>query len=450
MNLRLGLICLFQLMEGRKFLSYYREYKENERISLEKLRAVQLGKLRRLVHHAYESVPYYRESFDSIGFRPDRLECIQDIKLLPFLEKNDLKLRFDDLISSKLKRNDLIEYATGGSTGIPTRFLLTKEQYDTRAAVSFKSYQATGWEFFTPTIFLSGAPIDQEKADELKSKLKDLMLRQWHVSSFDLTEERYKRIYDYIRKHKVYAIFGFVSSLLTFANYIERNKLSIEVPVIVQMAELVLPHEKMYIEKHLNGRFFKHYGARDAIAIGIECKQRSGLHANMDTLVVEILRNNEEAVGKNGEVVITDLYSFGMPLIRYKIGDVGTWLSRECNCGRHTPLFEITQGRKTNMLVNSDGVQMSGLFIAHLFKERSDRIIKYQVVQPNFNSILIKLVATDTFKITDQDYLEENLRKHLGRKIVINFEYLQEIPAELSGKFMSIKSDVSVSFGNIL
>lgn len=449
MSIAYHIIKIFEKAEGRNFSPFYKSFKKSEFWDLETLKALQFQKLKELVRHAFDTVPYYREKFNVIGFNPTDLQSIDDIKLLPFLTKSDLKNNFNRLISTAYDRSELIEYATGGSTGEPTRFLLTKEQYDARAAISFKTYQMTGWDFLKRTIFLSGAPIEETTTQRLKARLKSCLMRQKTVSSFDLTEDKMHYLYRYIQKKRPEVIFGYVSALLMFSQYLEANKLNVKIPIIVQVAELIYPDQIAYIEQFLGGKFFKHYGARDAIAMGVECQERRGLHINMDTLLIEILRNGKETFDEDGEVFITDLYSFGMPLIRYQIGDVARWKKEICVCGRCSPLFEVTQGRTTNIISTRDGNFMTGLFIPHLFKELSSKISKYQVYQPDLERLIIRIVKQKDYSDADQRFLEDKLKEKLGSHIQIVFEYPDEIPNEASGKYEFVKSDVPVSFGNL-
>jgi phenylacetate-CoA ligase len=436
------------MIEGRDFSPFYEEFKRNEFLSIEELQSLQFSKLKKLIEHVYETVPYYKNKFSSVGLIPDDIERLDDIKKLPLLSKNDLKENFEALVSKSYERSNLIEYATGGSTGNPTKFLLTREQYDSRAAVSFKAYQMTGWDFLKKTVFLSGAPIESKLSYRFKSRLKSFLMRQVTFPTFDLTESKLHDIYLYIQRKRPEVIFGYVSALLIFAQYLEANKLKVSIPIIIQMAEMIYPHQIEYIESFVGGKFFKHYGARDAIAMGIECEQRSGCHANMDTLLVEILRDNKEAYDEVGEVVVTDLFSYGMPLIRYQIDDVGCWKKFTCRCGRNTPLFDITEGRKTNTISTRNGSIMTGLFIPHLFKELSSKIRKYQVYQPDLDNLIVKIVKKDDYLATDEEFLKEKLLEKLGNRLQIIFEYPSDIPSEASGKYQFVKSEVPVSFGN--
>jgi len=448
MTLAYQIIKLYEKAEGRNFSTFYESFKHNEFSSLEELKSLQLEKLKKLITHAYRTVPYYKEKLKSIGFEPNDLKVLDDIKKIPSLSKKQLKNNYDSLISKSYNPSQLMEYATGGSTGTPTNFLLTKMQYDSRAAVAFKAYQMTGWDFFRRTVFLSGAPIELSKKDYLKKMLKSFLMRQYTIPTFDLNEKKLHNICRYINRKKPHVIFGYVSSLLLLAQYVEAHKIEVRIPIIVQVAEMIYPDQIEYIEKFLNGKFFKQYGARDAIAMGVECVKRCGLHVNMDTLLIEIVKNNKETFQEDGEIFITDLYSFGMPLIRYRIGDIGKWKKEICSCGRASPLFEVTQGRKTNIISTKDGTYMTGLFIPHLFKELSSKIDKYQVVQPDINNLIISIVKRSNYINSDEEFLLNKLKEKLGKEVNIMFEYPQFIPPEPSGKYMYVKSDVPVSFGN--
>ncbi len=439
---------VFNKLERRNIAHFYKSFKKREFDSFEKLRNHQFKLLKILVNHAYHTVPYYRERFNKIGLKPQDLMRPTDISKLPVLTRADIKNNFQKLISSKFRYKDLIEYATGGSTGEPVKFLLTKDQRDMRAAVSFKSYQMLGWDFLDKTLLLAGAPIDISHHAEIKSKIKSYFLRQKIIPAINLKEKDLIYLYQVVKQKKPKVVFGFVSALELFAKYLASHNIYVEIPIIIQMAELVLPEQISLIEERLRGTFYKHYGARDAIAMGMQCTERRGLHANMDTLWIEILKYKQEAYDTDGEIVITDLYSYGMPLIRYQIGDVGRWINSRCSCGRHTSLFDITQGRKANIITTPGGGFVSGLFIPHLFKEIAPKIKQYQVHQVDLDSVIIRIVKYESYTSNDEKFLRRKLNEKFESQINIKFEYSDSIPPENSGKFLFVKSNVPVDFGN--
>jgi phenylacetate-CoA ligase len=442
------LLRLYERLERRHVSRHYDEFKRDERKSRTELEAIQLDKLRRLVRHAHDSVPFYRERFERVGFHPDALVALDDLKRLPLVSKEDLKAHFDRMISSAYDRSRLVEYATGGSTGQPTRFLMTREQYDARAAVEVKSYEMTGWRFLCRTFLLSGAPVHTTGWSRLKESVRSFLLGRRRISTFDLSDDKLRRIHELVERGRPEVIFGYVSTLVLFARWLAAHGLRVRVPVIIQMAEMVHPDEIALIEDRLGGTFYRHYGARDAISMGIECRARRGLHVNMDTLVVEILRDGKEAFDADGEVHVTDLYSYGMPLIRYRMGDVGRWLGRRCTCGRDTPLFEITQGRSTSIVSTRDGRFAPGTLFPHLFKEASDRIERYEVYQPDLDRLIVRVVRRPGWDGAAEDFLRSKLREQLGDRIDIRFEYPDSIAPLASGKFQAVRSDVPVDFGN--
>lgn len=442
------IIKLYERVAGRNFTRYYDQFKLNEFADISTKQRHQLERLRKLVVHAYMTVPYYRERFDALNIKPHDISKIDDIKSLPLLSRDDVITHYERMLSSAYPPSSLQVNATGGSTGTPMRFLTTREQIEARAAAAFFSYRMTGWDFMDKTIFFTGAPLNSSRIQDIIIRIKSGLMRQRRFSGFELGEEQLQRIHAYIRRTRPRVIFGFISSLVRFAQFLEQCGQRVHIPIIIQVGEMIYPHQQALIEQFLGGKVFKMYGARDAIAMGVECNQRCGLHANMDTLLVEILNQGREGVEKDGEVFITDLYSYGMPLIRYRIGDVARWIEQSCTCGRNTPLFEITQGRTSNILSTPDGRRISGLFVPHLFKEVAGKIQTYQVYQPDIEHLLIKIVKCNGFSERDEMYLMSALKNELGSTVDIHFEYPEQIPPEASGKFLFVKSDVPVNFGN--
>ena len=88
------------------------------------------------------------------------------------------------------------------------------------------------------------------------------------------------------------------------------------------------------------------------------------MHINAEHVYVECLKENGEpaAAGESGELIITDLDNYGMPFIRYRIGDVGMLSDRKCNCGRGLPIMETVGGRTFDIIVGTNGRHLGGNF----------------------------------------------------------------------------------------
>src|SRR4030067_145534 len=100
----------------------YRLYqlRREQWLSIDELRAIQLKQLKKMARHAYTNVPYYRRLFDSIGFKPEDIKTLEDIKKIPITRKADLKsFLASELLSENVSPVNLIRRHTSGSTGVP-------------------------------------------------------------------------------------------------------------------------------------------------------------------------------------------------------------------------------------------------------------------------------------------------------------------------------------------
>ncbi len=103
---------------------------------------------------------------------------------------------------------------------------------------------------------------------------------------------------------------------------------------------------RRYFEKVFGCRVYSCYGANEVGLIAAECTAASGLHVNADSLIVEVLKDGQPASpGEQGEIVVTGLLNGAMPIIRYRLGDLGVLSDEICSCGRTLPLLRSVEGR---------------------------------------------------------------------------------------------------------
>jgi len=162
--------------------------------------------------------------------------------------------------------------------------------------------------------------------------------------------------------------------------------------------------------------------------IGAECERHDGLHLSQENLYVEILDDagRPTPAGEEGNVVITDLFNYGMPFIRYVNGDraVAGW--KTCPCGRGLPLLTKVTGRRLDTLETTDGRKVPGEFFPHLLKDYA-AVRRFQVVQSTRDTITIKLVAPD-FSDSDRESLLAAIRVCAGWEVHLDLQLVSEIP----------------------
>ncbi len=109
---------------GTRMLKYLRILEETQWWSPGQLRELQNEKLRALIKHAYENVPYYRRTFEERGLSDKDIQTVADLPKLPILTKDDIRQNFDDLKAKDFKKRKPFLHATGGSTGEPLKFCI--------------------------------------------------------------------------------------------------------------------------------------------------------------------------------------------------------------------------------------------------------------------------------------------------------------------------------------
>jgi phenylacetate-CoA ligase len=149
-----------------------------------------------------------------------------------------------------------------------------------------------------------------------------------------------------------------------------------------------------------------------------------------------------------GEVVITDLNNYCMPLIRYRLGDLAVAMdsSKTCACGRGLPMIGQIEGRVQALIVGSTGQYIPGTFFAHLFKDYDYLIKQYLVEQVEKGAINFKVVKGPRFTTEEFDRLLDLLRQFLGKETVINIEFCEKIQMVRTGKQQGSISRLSIDF----
>ena len=199
--------------------------------------------------------------------------------------------------------------------------------------------------------------------------------------------------------------------------------------------------QRELIERVFGAPVFNRYGSREVGDMACECDQHRGLHVSTPTHYIEIVRDGGTAArpGEIGEVLVTLLTNFAMPLIRYRIGDLAAWSEEPCTCGRAWPLLKSVVGRVTDTFLTAKGTRIHGEYFTHLFYFR-DWIRQFQVVQVGYDEILLKVVLKDGMlnlpesKKYEVQEIEQKTRLVMGPACRIDWQVTSEISPTASGK----------------
>lgn len=441
---------LFLLRAGdRKQLAWEAEFEKSQYLSSEELQALQLSRLRRLIQHAWKRCPAYRERLDSVELRPSSLNSFEDFQKIPILEKSDLQKGTAPFVASGWPREDLVENRSGGSTGAPVEFFMSKDRRRSRAAATLRHNRWAGWEIGDCAAYLWGAVRDAPPVN-WKSRIRETVLGQqvW-LDASAVSEEKLEQFHLELHRRRPRILQAYARMLYLFAQYVDQQGLRPWSPkAIVISAEALEPGERTFVENVFQAPVFNRYGSRETSVIASECEARQGMHVMAEGLYVEIVNQGRPAApGEMGSVIITDLLNYAMPLIRYRIGDMGSWASGACPCGRSLPRIDQVHGRITDFLVGTDGELVSGVHLATYVVSQRPSLGQVQIRQHRKGDVLFRVCPGTGFsRESDFGYLESEMRSYLGDDLQVRFELVDELPREPSGKFLYFHSSVTPAF----
>ena len=233
--------------------------------------------------------------------------------------------------------------------------------------------------------------------------------------------------------------YGYVSMLAAYAEYLRSsgNRLQFDLHAVVSTSEVLTSYHRTLFEQTFGAQVFNEYGCGELGTIAHECEHGS-MHINAENLIVEILRgDNACAPHEVGEIVATELNNAGMPLIRYRLGDFAAFSDRPCSCGRTLPVIESIAGRAYDLIYNKEGRMFHGEFFMYIFEELKRRnlgVRSFQVVQKNFDHIVVNIVPASEYDIEVERIVSTRIRKGYGKDVEVTFVYRPDIPRDVPAK----------------
>jgi phenylacetate-CoA ligase len=439
-------IGLYEHIAGRRITKAFRELLRTQWLSRDELFAIQQLKLQRLVEYTYRYVPHYRILFNQVGFEPGDLKGDPGLfRVLPTVDKVYMREHSNEFITTHPTiRKTIHTHSTSGSTGHPFIFWEDHNYRDYVTADILRHLTWSGWRFGEPHAYLWGLSFNQTAKQRIRSSLMNSALNRFVSNAYVLSEESMCDLVGKIRAFRPKLIFGYPSSLLHFARFVQEEGLQdIEFQAIYSSAEVLYPQQRAVIEGVFGGKVFNRYAGLETGGLACECEAHTDLHISVENCVIEVLNGDKPArPGESGQVVITNLNNYGFPFIRYRLGDYAR-LSKldRCPCGRQHPMLEGVQGRQVDMFEAMDGRAVWGDFQSAVFEVEG--IKQFQIVQKSLDLILIRLVTDDLFQKSQLDIIGSTVREAMGAETEVRFEFLDSIPLGSMGKFRYAISEVS-------
>lgn len=429
-------------------LRYYDQLRRTQWLHPDQVRDLQARRLRALIKHAYRHVPYYREMLDRLAIDPKEIRSLEDLQRLPVLTKEDIRnnLHFD-LMSDTHDKSKMLPVTTSGSTGEPLILYADKTQLEMRWATTLRNIEWTGYRFGDRQVRLWHSTLGMSRLQAFKERLDALLTRRRFFPAFEMNESTIGRYVEFLREKRPALIDGYAEAFNLIGNYLKENHVDgIRPKGIISSAQTLSDDSRAIIEQAFHAKVFDKYGSREFSGIAHECEAHHGHHVNAESYIVEILRDGRPALpGETGEVVVTDLTNYCVPLIRYALGDLATATDEQCPCGRGLPLIGSIQGRMQAIIIGTNGCFLPGTFFAHLLKDYGHILKQFQVVQERLGAIDFNVVKGPRFSEASLQKILALFRRHLGDDIEIDVHYVDQIALVRTGKHRHSVSKLKIT-----
>jgi len=390
-----------------------------------------------MVTHAFDTCPYYRKKFREAGITPGDLRSRVDIDSVPTITKEEIQEHRDEMVSTQYSMKSLIPDMTGGSTGSPMQFYYDKERLDSRVGATLRHNRWAGWEIGDRAAILWGAPQDTKVSGKLKDRIRSwIQERRLILDASALSEAAMANFARDLVRYRPTILQAYSNTLGLFARYIQTQKIEgIRPQGIICSAEVLTEDNRRLIEETFGCSVYNRYGCREFAVIASECDAHQGLHINAENLLVEVVNNGRSCIDEDGEIVISDLRNFAMPMIRYRIRDVGRIRQAPCVCSRGLPMMQLAAGRVTDFLVAMNGDKVSGIVIATYVITNLQGIRQIQFIQNQLGSLTVNLVKASDWTEKTLIELMARIRQYLGEDIRLEIKFRDQIPPQQSGKY---------------
>jgi phenylacetate-CoA ligase len=415
-----------------KELNYWRKVDYYSEDDLNKL---QIKNLSKLLKHTIKTVPYYSK-FDVNVDNPEEL-----LRQFPIIDKFTIRDNSDTLISKDFNKENLISYSSSGSSGVQTTVYMTKKEQSVIRGILTHWWEWSGYKVGKPIVQTGITP----NRGFLKS-IKDQFFHTIYLNAFSHTQDQLKSICEKLkRKPDQFFMAGYASSLHVLATYaLENGYNHLQVKGIISLGDKLFSHYKKNITDAFHARIYDTYGSNEGLMIAAQ-DDLEAYYILSPHVYLEILDDagNEVEDGTMGNLVVTRLDCFSMPLIRYKLGDLGIKLPKEKYPEKRKynyPLLQQVVGRETDIILLPNEDKM----VVHSFTgifEYIPEIKQFKVIQEDISGIVIEYIKSNNFKESAIDIATKELRKYIkDEEFFINFKEVSYIAPTKSGKPQIIES----------
>lgn len=409
-------------------------------------RSQRAQRLTQLLRHAARHVPHYRKLLADQGIvRGDVVDLTRFGKVPP-LTRSLLQNSPESLKSDDLSARDWYKNSSGGSSGEPVAVIQDQDYNATGIAMTETYHGWVGRNSGEPLIKLWGSDRDVLTGTlGWRNKLSGFVRNQKWANSFKMSEAAMSRYLDWIRQYRPVVIEAYADSAFELARFANARATQFSgVKHVITSAGTLHPFMREEISRAFGCPTLNRYGCREVGDIAGERTANGGLEVFDYCNLVEVVKADGQPCqeGEEGDVLVTNLTNFAMPLIRYRLGDRAVVGKASDGPLRLVERLETISGRCTDAFIMRDGTTVPGIFFVYFLTVVHEKgwMRKVQIVQRDYDDVLINMVVKTTPAQSALDDIAASLRILVGQSCSIRFETLDDIPALKSGKHSYVVS----------
>lgn len=384
--------------------------------------------LANLLEHAVNTTPFYKT-----------LKNTPSIEDFPVVDKLIITTNFESLRSEKKRNKKYYKASTSGSTGTP--FVVFQDANKRKRTIADTIYFAkrAGFKFGSKLVYMKLWNAYNKK-NTLITWIQNIKMQD--VSKLD--DNELKKLLKTLTDSNEKGIIAYSSSLNTLCAYLDKIKFKpyvSNINSIIAFAEHLNENTKSALQKYFMTPVVSRYSnSENGILSQQTIYSKGEFEINSASFYIEILKVDEDkrvTPGESGRVVVTDLFNYCMPIIRYDTGDIARIVENE----KGIPVFEKIEGRKLDLIFNTKGQQLSAFLIGGLLDKYISAIAQYQFIQEDEKEYTLRLNLLESFKEGEEEELIAEFKDSLGHDCKLTIDYVDEIPLLASGKRKEVASN---------
>jgi phenylacetate-CoA ligase len=408
-----------------------------------RLLAFQDRAVARLVDHAQRRVPFYRGRLARAGIRVGDIGSVADLtRLLPVIGKDEIRAEPSAaLLDESRDPATLVSISTTGSTGRPFRIVNSWLEYRLLHLFRLRAHRQFGRRAGDRFAEID-QPIAQHPNDH--KALGDMLRAAGLEARIQLSlYESPQVLLERLQVFRPDIVTSYPSMLLRLGRELrERDIRQVGPRFLITNSEVLPSWARARIAETWGCRVFEFYDCHECNLIAWECPAGHGLHCNEDVAVIEVLRDGRPAaVGERGEVVITSLHSYAMPLIRFALGDVAVRGPTPCPCGQPFATLRAVEGRMVDFFRLPDGRWLHPYrLIENLDRDGTDWVRQYRLIQEREDRIVFSFVPAAGFAPERLAAFVDHAREAVGSAVAIEARPVDRLDPGPGGKFRPARS----------